>query len=116
MMLQVFVYGSLRQGQVNHYWMEGAEFIGTCQLDPDWVLYDLGPYPAIRAGKAAAPLVGEVYRITPEILAKLDELEEYPDLYGREEVATPLGSAWVYFYQTEPQGAVEVVSGDWLTR
>ncbi|WP_087026652.1 gamma-glutamylcyclotransferase family protein [Thaumasiovibrio subtropicus] len=114
----VFVYGTLRQGEVNHFWLDGAAFIGKGTLSCGWALLDLGPYPAVMADASITqPLVGEVYRINDAILAKLDELEEYPTLYGREIVETQYGPAWLYYYQHIDEDQKRVIrSGDWCER
>lgn len=80
----VFVYGTLRRGESND--------IGRLRPAPVWVgmarvrgsLFDLGPYPGLcLESSGPAPdggqhgdVSGEVYRITPEIEAVLDRIEE----------------------------------------
>ncbi len=112
--MRVFVYGTLRTDQVNHYWLEEAHLLGRCVLKGGWRLYDLGLYPAVvEDADVKRSLTGEVYQVTAEQLAKLDELEEYPTLYGRKEVDTPLGRAWIYYYQLLDEYVTEIKAGDW---
>ncbi len=85
----VFVYGTLRRGEVRD--------INRLQPAPRWVgqgrvagvLYDLGSYPGLvlqppgempsntpSAASHGPHVVGEVYSITPELERQLDAIEE----------------------------------------
>lgn len=108
----VFVYGTLQRGERYHDVMGDAEYLGTLCLSSEYTLYDLGDYPgAVHGGTSA--LQGEVYRVAPEQLHALDELEEVPTLYRRSWVMTPLGRAIMYLLVAEPENAPVVDSGDW---
>ncbi len=79
-MSDIFVYGTLLQGESNHGLLAGAEFLGIDRLT-NAQLFDLGNYPMVVPGEGL--VLGEVYRISPAILQKLDILEEHPDYYQR---------------------------------
>ena len=73
----VFVYGTLRRG--------GRNDINRLQPAPDYVgmgevhgvLYHLDWYPGLTlGGEEAVTVVGEVYRITPELEDVLDAIEQ----------------------------------------
>jgi gamma-glutamylaminecyclotransferase len=112
----VFVYGTLRRGYGNHHLLEhGASFLGRARTLSPYALYALEIPFAIRE-QAVTPLAGEVYAVTAQCLAGLDELEEHPDWYRRELVGARLedGSliqAWLYFFPS-PQGEL-IPSGDY---
>jgi gamma-glutamylcyclotransferase (GGCT)/AIG2-like uncharacterized protein YtfP len=90
----VFVYGTLKRGEKNHHWLEGASWHGEAEL-PGVVLHDLGPFPMAVIGAGHA--LGEVYAVEGSGLAKLDELEGYPRLYNRQVMELVDGRrAWVY--------------------
>jgi len=90
----VFVYGTLKRGEQNHHWLEGASWQGEAEL-PGVVLHDLGPFPMAVVGAGLA--LGEVYAVEGSGLAKLDELEGYPRLYNRQVMELVDGRrAWVY--------------------
>ena len=90
----VFVYGTLKRGEKNHHWLEGASWQGEAEL-PGVVLHDLGPFPMAVIGAGLA--LGEVYAVEGSGLAKLDELEGYPRLYNRQVMELVDGRrAWVY--------------------
>jgi gamma-glutamylcyclotransferase (GGCT)/AIG2-like uncharacterized protein YtfP len=112
----VFVYGTLRRGYGNHYLLEeGARLLDLARTAQAYALYALEIPFAIK-DQAVSTLRGEIYAVTPECLARLDELEEHPTWYRRElvEVVTDQGDnlqAWLYFYP-EPRGGL-VPSGDY---
>ncbi len=111
---QVFVYGTLLRGQVNHYLLSGAPFLGPHRTAPCFRLFLLGAYPgAVRAGTTA--LAGEVFRLDRAGLARLDQLEEYPRLYARRSLPTPYGRAWIYLYRGRLRDRPVLPGGDWRT-
>jgi gamma-glutamylcyclotransferase (GGCT)/AIG2-like uncharacterized protein YtfP len=71
----VFVYGTLRVGQLNDINLKTPQplFVGMAKVKGQ--LYSRGWYPGIRLG-GDQWVVGEVYDISPELLAQLDVLEE----------------------------------------
>jgi gamma-glutamylcyclotransferase (GGCT)/AIG2-like uncharacterized protein YtfP len=93
----VFVYGTLLSGQSNHHWLGDAEFLGEDAIDGA-CLIDLGEYPMLRPGTDR--ILGEVYQVSDEVLANLDELEEHPIVYQRAIVTLVSDrQAWVYWGQ-----------------
>ncbi|MDA0128899.1 gamma-glutamylcyclotransferase [Vibrio sp. MarTm2] len=110
----LFVYGTLRKGQSNQSFLDSAEFLGQHETLPEYALYDLGAYPAVTAGHRS--IVGEVYLIDDDTLAKIDELEDVPVEYRREQIDTPFGRAWIYLYQDTSQLDSLLASGDWCQR
>lgn len=107
----VFVYGTLRQGQSNHHYVQDCELLGRFDTPKEFALFDLGAYPALTCGSKS--VVGEVYVINDEVLASLDRLEDVPVKYRREQIETTFGLAWVYLYQLELTANKEILSGDW---
>ena len=93
--LTVFVYGSLKRGFSNHALLYGAAFLGEYVTPARYTMYDLGPYPAVSIG-GETPISGEVFAVDGRILAALDELEDYPQVYDRILVRTPFGRTWMY--------------------
>ncbi len=93
----MFIYGSLKRGQPAHHWLGGSPCCGEARL-PGLALYDLGPFPmAVASNDPQACLQGELYRVSPAQLARLDRFEGVPRLYERQ--LRPLGdgrTAWVY--------------------
>ncbi|HNJ42843.1 MAG TPA: gamma-glutamylcyclotransferase [Acidobacteriota bacterium] len=94
-LMEVFVYGTLMRGESNHHHLAGCEFLGEDILEQAQ-LWSAGPYPALRQGEGS--VIGERFRVTPEVLVQLDWLEDHPRLYLRREVTLKSGATvWVYF-------------------
>ena len=108
----VFVYGTLKRGEKNHHWLEGASWQGEAELS-GVLLHDLGPFPMAVIGEGTA--IGEVYAVEEYGLARLDELEGYPRLYDRQMLSLNDGRrAWVYLGRPrQVRHAPLVVGGSW---
>ena len=105
----VFVYGTLKRGEKNHHWLDGASFQGEAELN-GVVLHDLGPFPMAVVGEGTA--IGEVYAVEGSGLARLDELEGYPRLYDRQVLILCDGRrAWVYLGRPRQVRHAPVVAG-----
>lgn len=114
----VFVYGSLKRGHEHHDQMSGARYLGPADLSAyRLVLYE-GSYPALTPDPSARqPVEGELYLVTEELLQKLDDFEEVPELYERRSV--PLKDGTVAFaYVIDPNRASRYPSldGPWTGR
>lgn len=70
----IFVYGTLLSGCIRQNVQAQSEFVGPALLE-GVQLVNVGLFPGLVAGNRWA--VGEVYRFSPEILAKLDQIEGY---------------------------------------
>ncbi|WP_164668864.1 gamma-glutamylcyclotransferase family protein [Virgibacillus doumboii] len=89
-MPNVFVYGTLRKGERNHHYLDGA----SCIFQQCWTygaLYDTNSdYPVIKES-AKEKVFGELYKISESNLTIIDRLEGYVDgdsdnLYNRKNV------------------------------
>ncbi|BAN23442.1 gamma-glutamylcyclotransferase family protein [Caballeronia insecticola] len=87
-MQYVFVYGTLRAGEVNDI-NRAAERHGLAK--PQWIgaahvcgrLFDFGTYPGLVLDETAGPIRGDVYRIDDALVPVLDEIENvYPGVEG----------------------------------
>lgn len=118
----VFVYGTLRRGGRNDiarfrpepFYVADAAIAGT--------LYDLGAYPGVVLG-GKRRVVGEIYRIEPEVEAALDVLEEVADdgsgEYLKRHVIVEVGAQQFecLVYEIHPSriaGLAVIRSGDWI--
>ncbi len=120
----VFVYGTLRRGERNDIarYRPLPLFVGTASVDGR--LYDLGAYPGIVLGEGGR-VVGEVYRITAQVEAELDVLEEVKadgsGEYRKEDVLVVVGGQALHclVYEIHPErlvGRCVIASGDWRAR
>lgn len=119
----VFVYGTLRKGECNHFLLSKAKLV----LPHCWtygVLYDTGEgYPCMLP-HAQQRVIGEVYAVTDEELERLDELEGYcgpgkNNLYDRISQIVYSGNreilAQLYVYADDNSLDLEIIeSGDWV--
>ncbi|MCL5426119.1 MAG: gamma-glutamylcyclotransferase [Gammaproteobacteria bacterium] len=114
---RVAVYGTLKQGQRNHHWLEGATLIGHDRLAAI-TLYDLGPYPGAKLAPSNGSVV-EIYAINAQQLKRLDQLEDYfhhapnEGVYDRAVLATRHGEAWCYLFNANVEEQSKISSGDW---
>jgi len=85
----VFVYGSLKKDKKLHYFLKEAQFISyakTCYKYP-LIKSKNGWYPYLLDIKGKGKIVkGEVYKISFNLLKKLDRLEEVPFYYIRKKI------------------------------
>jgi gamma-glutamylcyclotransferase (GGCT)/AIG2-like uncharacterized protein YtfP len=109
---QVFVYGTLLRGDVNHPLLQGARFLGEHRTRPCFTMYALGAYPGVAGGGRTA-VTGEVFRVDGAGLKRLDRLEDYPRLYDRQLIPTPYGRAWIYLYRGDLRDRPVIQGGDW---
>ncbi|MCE8028217.1 gamma-glutamylcyclotransferase family protein [Billgrantia desiderata] len=113
----VAVYGTLKRGQRNHFWLEGADFLGSDRLTSA-TLYDLGPFPGAKPEPSRGVEV-EVFRVDAALLTELDRLEDFrprqphAGLYHRAIHATTFGPAWLYLYNPEIAGCKAIRQGGW---
>jgi gamma-glutamylaminecyclotransferase len=110
----VAVYGTLKRGKGNYYRLlhndEEAQFLSKGQTTHRYpMVVDGIPYLYKEKGKGHYIDV-ELFRVSNNKLAELDELEGHPEWYKRhlDWVKTPSGSrkAWVYFMQGLPSSNI----------
>ncbi|MGJ7506874.1 gamma-glutamylcyclotransferase family protein [Variovorax sp. GT1P44] len=119
----VFVYGTLRCGGRNDIarFHPKPEHVANARIAG--TLYDLGAYPGAVLG-GSGKVVGEIYRIAPELEVQLDALEEVrPDDSGeyikRELLVEVAGGERLpcLVYEIHPErirGRTVISSGDWF--
>jgi gamma-glutamylcyclotransferase (GGCT)/AIG2-like uncharacterized protein YtfP len=120
----VFVYGTLRRGGRNdiNRLVPPPEYVGMGEVQG--VLYHIDWYPGLTlGGEEAVTVVGEVYRITPELEAVLDRIEQIEEgadsEYFKREVPVAVDGVPVecLLYEINPQrvrGLQVIGHGDWI--
>ncbi|MBV8158810.1 MAG: gamma-glutamylcyclotransferase [Dyella sp.] len=125
---RVFVYGTLRAGEVNdlnraaaRHGIEPPTLVGTGTIAGR--LYDFGTYPGLVLDASAGPVAGDIYDIPDALLPVLDEIEEvYPGqatLFVRETRPVMLAGAAIdcLLYPVADSavlGLVRIDGGDWV--
>ncbi len=112
----VAVYGTLRNGEVNHYLLNNTVCLGTYFVN-GWEMYRNEFYPYIIQGNGN--VLVEVYEINRIILDRLDILESYPYFYSRKKIQIDnYAGVWIYYIKKRSikQGFdIQVKSGDWCS-
>lgn len=108
--IRLFVYGTLKRGDVRAGFLNGQAFIRVAQTEPKYRLFNVGTYPALveaqPIGVEGLAIQGELWEVDRACLARLD-LEEGVDegLYERRDVELcGLGRALAYFYLRSVEG------------
>jgi gamma-glutamylcyclotransferase (GGCT)/AIG2-like uncharacterized protein YtfP len=75
----LFAYGSLQQGHWNHHLLGNSLYLGKGVTYDKYALYDIS-YPLavseeIEPSNPVAPVMGELYEVTREVLEVVDDLE-----------------------------------------
>ncbi len=112
---QVFVYGTLRSGQPNHYHLRGQHLLGQARTTPSFNLVSLGHFPAMIHGGTTA-VIGEVYEVDGQALEDMDRLEGHPGFYRRESIALEDGRQVLAYLLPKDQSynTTPIPSGDWM--
>jgi gamma-glutamylcyclotransferase (GGCT)/AIG2-like uncharacterized protein YtfP len=111
--MMLFVYGTLRRGQANHSQLADARFVAEARTEPRFELVDLGGFPALLEGGDTA-VSGELYELDGELLARLDEFEDVPQLYERKQISFDDACAHVYVMPRDRATfAPRIDLGDW---
>jgi len=126
----VFVYGTLRRGGSNDITQltPRAKFVGESTVCG--TLYDLGAYPGVALHLEDAPepgdfpVHGEVYAISADLEARLDEIEgllpEPNGEYFKREISVVVNGERLdcLVYEINPEhlrNAPLIADGDWMT-
>lgn len=131
MSIYVFVYGTLRAGEINDL----AQAAARCGLPParhvgaatvPGMLVDFGDWPGLLPVADGRRVRGDIYEVDPALVALMDEIEEYapgrPGCFVRRQVlARPLapGAAPVAceYYPIDPAWrgtAADIDGDDWV--
>lgn len=133
MSIYVFIYGTLRAGEINDLaqaaaarGLPPAQRIGPATVPG--MLVDFGQWPGLIPVADGRRVRGEVYRVQPALLALMDEIEEYVPgqkccFVRRETIARLDLSAGrtrelhCHYYPIDPAlraAAVDIAADDWI--
>ena len=99
----VFVYGTLMNGETNHHYLENSKFSGMATIE-GYEMYSMGGYPAIIDGNSL--IMGELYQVPNTDMPSIDMLEGEGSLYIKrcETVTDSKGKssfAFIYVYNRD---------------
>src|SRR5262252_2518189 len=105
------------KGEADHAALEEATLLGAARTIADYHLVDLGVSAALLAG-GLHRVPGELYAVTPQILANIDVKRGHPVLHQRGLVKLEDGrEADAYFISFEQaRGVRRIRDGDWQKR
>lgn len=132
MSIYVFVYGTLRAGEINDLaqaarrrGLPPPRHVGAATVPG--ALVDFGDWPGLIPARDGRRVLGDIYEVTPALLGLMDEIEEYepgrPGCFVRQAVlASPLPPADAaplacQYYPIDPAWrgtAPEVDGDDWI--
>jgi gamma-glutamylcyclotransferase (GGCT)/AIG2-like uncharacterized protein YtfP len=105
----LFVYGSLKRGQVNHAQLGRAVFVGLARTQPLFALRMIEGYPALVPGQRAVR--GELYRIAEGDLARVDEFEGTN--YRRRAIELEAGAPALAYLAISPAAGDPYPADEW---
>jgi gamma-glutamylaminecyclotransferase len=104
----LFVYGTLKRGERNHRLIADQQFLVHAETEPQYRVFDLGPYPGLVADEVNGLAVrGELWAVSECCLADLDDFEEESHTFRRGPVtlAGRDGEVFAYFWnRSVPEG------------
>ena len=104
----LFVYGTLKRGEPNHFRMADQELLSEAITAPRYRVIDLGPHPGlVRDAAKGLAVQGEVFAVTDRCLAELDEFEGDAGAFVRELIeVSGYEQVWAYYLNAPvPDGA-----------
>lgn len=119
-MTEVFVYGTLKKGGMNHHFLKSSDFVKHEILQDHSIYAPRGfSFPLLIQSKGNK-VYGEVYSVSSTILAKLDMLESEGTLYTR---VNDVELGFQYYLFNKEYGNVnwneerdKIPNGYWKTR
>ena len=75
----LFVYGTLKEGGSLHKsWLKDQTFMGTYYTEPNYFLFDYGPFPIVFAvPKGTGQIIeGEIYEVNESNFSTIKTMEE----------------------------------------
>lgn len=113
--LRLFVYGSLRRGERNHAFLQGARYLGRATTQPRYTLRHSGMTPGLAANGEQA-VTGELYELDAVHLARLDRLGGALYVRGAVDLADGSSAEAYFMPESHVRCYPEVASGDWARR
>ena len=114
----VFVYGTLRTGELRAHVVSRCINRGIFRTEPKYTLLDFGPFPGLVEGGNTA-VVGEVLEVDNDILQELDWIEGHPNFYRRQAISLEGidgAVAYIAVDSTAVDKVTKIASGDWVNR
>jgi len=100
---KLFVYGTLKRGCHNSFYLKNGRFVGEDLTKEKYLMAVWGSIPFVFEDfvehEFKGYIKGEVYLVDSLTLREIDRLENHPYDYRRKRVKLKrFGEAWLYFY------------------
>ena len=118
---KVFVYGTLREGDVRNGVLKDMQELGQAEFIKDATTYgiykmvDLGAFPGIIDGGSTS-IVGEIWGIDKYTKQYLDLMEGVPLLYEDKPIQIEDEEDVFAYFLVRHKGYPEIKSGDWFNK
>lgn len=114
--MNLFVYGTLKQKNINHGYLRNSKFLGKAAL-PHYKLYNIGGIPTVVKGGDGV-VHGELYSVCHADLTLINKLESaYKQVIEEVMLMTPNGckmvKAILYSFMSASENWHEIESGQW---
>ena len=114
----LFVYGTLKKGFYNHFYLEKSKYLGRAKTLNKYALYLKGFIPFVTKSPKVCQIKGELYLVDDKTLSEVDLLEGHPDEYFREKVPIvkedgEVVEAWMYFYPQTKEPGILISTGEY---
>lgn len=108
MPITLFVYGTLMRNRRGHALLAGQRFLGTALTGPRYRLFRRNWYPCLVEDAQGYAVEGELWEVSDEALAALDEYEGAADLFERRPLQVNGAEGVVaYFFLGDCSGLAE---------
>jgi gamma-glutamylcyclotransferase (GGCT)/AIG2-like uncharacterized protein YtfP len=113
----LFVYGTLRQGEVQHALLATARHLRMVSTVPSFHLVEVAPYAALVRGGTTS-VTGELYELDLATRGVIDVERQVPQLFTRETIDLSDGTRADAYLLTSEQvrGRRRLAHGDWKKR
>ena len=113
--MRLFVYGTLREGQMRSSVLSRSKYLGQIKTKPQYTMISLVAFPGLIDNGETA-VVGDLYEVDKMTLTHTDMIEGHPNFYVRSKVELEDGTiAHAYFLPEDEYGMRPMIkSGDWL--
>lgn len=82
--MYLYCYGTLKKGRHNHGYLAESTFMGNFITSDAFSLIVSNLPFLVRRRSRFGGIRGEVYKVNPDVIRRLDTIEGHPDYYHRE--------------------------------
>ena len=70
----LFVYGTLKEkGALHDHWLKDQTFMGTYYTEPNYFMFDYGPFPIVFPVKKGT---GQIFEVESKVFDRVSAMEE----------------------------------------